>query len=109
MLIDFNDIKEMTIPGMSNGTGTMTAKMYMDEKGKIIPTKIHSGGSIGKHRQDSGDDINYVLSGIGKAVCDGVEEELRPGCCHICRKGSEHSIINTGEEDLEILTIVVHR
>ena len=29
MLIDFNEIKEMTIPGMNNGTGTMTAKMFM--------------------------------------------------------------------------------
>jgi len=109
MLIDFNDIKGMTIPGMNNGTGTMTAKMFMDKKGKIIPTKIHPGGSIGTHKQDSGDDINYVLSGIGKAICNGVEEELKPGCCHICPQVSEHSIVNTGNEDLEILTIVVHR
>lgn len=35
MLIDFNNIKEMTIPGMNSGTGTMTAKMYMSDKGKI--------------------------------------------------------------------------
>ncbi len=109
MLIDFNHIKEMTIPGMNNGTGTMTAKMYMSDKGKIIPTKIHPGGSIGMHKQDSGDDINYVLSGTGKAICDGVEEELKPGCCHVCPQGSVHSIINTGDEDLVILTLVVHR
>ena len=25
MLIDFNEIKEMTIPGMNEGTGTMTS------------------------------------------------------------------------------------
>ena len=31
MLIDFNQKEEITIPGMNNGTGTMTAKMYMDE------------------------------------------------------------------------------
>ena len=109
MLIDFNHIKEMTIPGMNNGTGTMTAKMYMSDKGKIIPAKIHPGGSIGMHKQDSGDDINYVLSGTGKAICDGVEEELKPGCCHVCPQGSVHSIINTGDEDLVILTLVVHR
>ena len=109
MLIDFNHIKEMTIPGMNNGTGTMTAKMYMSDKGKIIPTKIHPGGSIGMHKQDSGDDINYVLSGTGKAICDGVEEELKPGCCHVCPQGSVNSIIKTGDEDLVILTLVVHR
>ena len=52
----------------------MTAKMYMDEQGKIIPCSIQSGGSIGVHKNETSDDINYVLSGNGKATCDGVEE-----------------------------------
>ena len=43
MLIDFNETKEITIPGMNGGTGTMSARMFMDEQGKIIPTKIHPG------------------------------------------------------------------
>ena len=53
--------------------------------------------------------MNYILSGEGKAVCDGVEEELKPGVMHICPKDSEHSIINTGDKDLVMLTIVVKR
>lgn len=109
MLIDFNTIKEITLPGMNNGTGEMTAKMYMDENGKIIPCTIHKGGSIGIHKHEASDDINYVLSGSGKAICDGKEEILNAGCCHICKKGSEHSIINTGDDDLVLLTIVVER
>lgn len=47
MLIDFNQKQEITVPGMNNGTGTMTAKMYIDEQGKVIPCSIHPGGSIG--------------------------------------------------------------
>lgn len=31
------------------------------------------------------------------------------GCCHVCQKGSGHSIINTGEDDLVMLTVVVAR
>lgn len=53
MLIDFNKTKEITVPGMNNGTGTMTAKMYMDEQGKIISCAIHKGGSIGLHKHDN--------------------------------------------------------
>lgn len=87
----------------------MSAQMYDDEKYRIIPTSIHPGGSIGVHAQSSGDDMNYILSGEGKAVCDGVEEELKPGVMHICPKDSEHSIINTGDKDLVMLTIVVKR
>ena len=109
MIIDFNDMDEIIVPGMNDGTGTVSAKMHMSENGKIIPTRIHPGGSIGMYRQDSGDDINYVISGRGKAICNGAEEELKAGVCHICHKGAEHSIINTGDEDLVLLTIVVHK
>ena len=47
--------------------------------------------------------------GTGRAICDGKEEELKPGVMHICPKESEHSIVNTGEEDLVMLTIVVKK
>ena len=107
MKIDFNKIEPMTIPGMNNGTGTMSARMYNDDFYRIIPTAIHPGGSIGIHKQESGDDLNYIISGTGKAICNGIEEELKPGVIHICPKGSAHSIINTGEDDLVMLTIVV--
>lgn len=33
MRINFNEIDAITIPGMNNGTGEMTAKMFMDERG----------------------------------------------------------------------------
>lgn len=51
MLIVFNQIKEMTVPGMNNGTGTMTVKMYMDKAGKITLCSIHAGSSIGMHKR----------------------------------------------------------
>ena len=58
MRIDFNEIAFMTFPGMDNGTGMMSARMYNDESYHIIPTAIHPGGSIGTHKQESGDDMN---------------------------------------------------
>lgn len=39
-------------------------------------------------------------------MCDGKEEILKPGVCHYCPKGGEHSIINTGEDDLVLFTAV---
>lgn len=109
MLIDLDKLTEHRVPGMNGGTGEMSAKMYVDEQGKIITCKIHPGGSIGLHSHPSSDDINYIVSGEGKAICDGVEEILLPGACHICKKWSEHSIINTGSADLVMLTVVVER
>lgn len=109
MLIDFNTKESVTIPGMNNGCGLMSAKMFADEYGKVIFCSIYTGASIGMHKHETSDDINYVLSGNGKAICDGQEEILTSGTCHICRKGSEHSIINTGEDDLVLMTVVVER
>ena len=109
MVIDFNKIDELKVPGMNNGTGEMSAKMYMDKGSKIILCKVHAGGSIGLHKHETSDDINYILSGTGKAVCDGVEEILETNICHICKKGSEHTIVNTGENDLVMLTMVIER
>ena len=100
MLIDFNNITPVTMPGMNGGTGEMTCRMYNDGTYRIIPTAIHPGGSIGLHIQGSGDDLNFIISGFGKAVCDGVAEELKPGVMHVCHKGSEHRIENNGTEDL---------
>ena len=106
MRIDFRELKELTLPGMNGGAGTMTARMFMNDWEKVIVSAIHPGGSIGRHGHEIGDDINYVLSGEGTAICDGQEETLVPGVCHICEKGSEHSILNTGGEDLVLLTVV---
>ena len=109
MLIDFNKIKQIKMPGMNGGTGEMSARMYMGKCGKIIPCTIHAGGSIGLHKHETSDDINYIISGTGKAICDGKEERLVQGVCHVCKKGSQHSIVNTAAEDLVMLTIVVQR
>ena len=109
MLINFNQIKEITMSGMNNGIGSMTAKLYMGEQNKIIICAIHPNSSIGLHKHENGDDINFVLSGNGEAVCDGQKEILTNGSCHIYKKGSEHSIVNTSDEDLVLLTVVVER
>lgn len=94
---------------MNKGTGTMSAKMYMDKNGKVILSRIHPGGSIGMHLHQTSDDINYVISGKGIAYSDGVKEELTGGVCHICPKGHAHQLVNTGTEDLVLLTVVVER
>ena len=59
MRIDFNDKDSMTFPGMNNGTGMMSARMYNDDSYRIIPTSIHPGGSIGPHNWVG---INQILS-----------------------------------------------
>ncbi len=106
MLIDFEKLPILEGPGMNHGAGEMSAQIFPWNGGKFILTRLHPNSSIGPHTQVSGDDINYVVSGSGKAVCDGKEELLLPGRCHVCPKGSSHSIVNTGFDDLVLFTVV---
>lgn len=69
MLIDFNEMNEMTIPGMNNGTGTMTAKMFMHDEGKIIPTKILRAVRL--------EYINRTLVTISTMCCPDRQGNLR--------------------------------
>ena len=67
---------------------------------------IPAGGSIGLHQHKTSSEINDVSRGVGKAFCQGEEETLAPGQCHDCPKGTAHSIVNTGAEDLILFTVV---
>lgn len=106
MLIDFKEMKEVTIPHLNGGEGAVSTKMFMDEKGKIMLSRLPVGVSIGMHTYTTSSEMNYVISGEGKAVCDGKDEVLKEGVCRYCPNGSSHSIINTGREDLVLFTVV---
>lgn len=109
MLIDFNHISKVVIPNLNGGSGEVSARMSIFKNGKIITSVIPAGASIGMHRHETSDDINYVLSGSGTAVCGGKEEKLTAGTCHLCPKGESHSILNDGTEDLVLFTVVTER
>lgn len=79
MKIDFNEIEEIKIPHMNNGDGETIAKMEVNEIGRFIETRIPPGSSIGLHKQESNNDINYIIEGQGEAICDDEKEILRPG------------------------------
>ncbi|MBQ7221125.1 MAG: cupin domain-containing protein [Synergistaceae bacterium] len=106
MLIDFNAQEERVFEGMNGGKGQVSAKMFMNSSGKVIVSRLKAGASIGLHTQTTGNDINFVVSGTGRALCDGKEEILTSGVCHYCPKGSSHMIENTGSEDLVLYTVV---
>ena len=61
MRIDFNEMKEATLPGMNNGTGEMTAKMYMGPHGKIIPCQIHAGDVYKRQASCSSPPFVFIL------------------------------------------------
>ena len=54
MRIDFNEIASMTFPGMDNGTGMTSARMYNDESGKydfrVVDKSVAQNGDFDHHK-----------------------------------------------------------
>ena len=96
---------------MNNGTGMMTARMYNDEKYRIVSTVIHPHSSIGLHTQHSGDDMNYIITGHGKASTAQsalflTTSGLRTGNAHTTNHSRGQSYCNMfgGRTVTEVLT-----
>lgn len=105
MLIKY-DVKEAVIPNLNGGKGSVSAKMFLKGDDKVMISRLPKGSSIGSHKHESSSEVNFVISGTGLSICDGVDEPLSVGCCCICPLNSTHSIENTGDEDLVLFTIV---
>lgn len=106
MHIKFDEIKETELKEFYGGEGELIANMYVDDKNKILRGKLEAGSSIGLHKHAPSSEIIFILSGKGKAICNGEEERLSAGDCHYCPKGSEHCLVNDGEEDLLFYAVV---
>ena len=106
MLLNFGQIPETVIPNMRGGEGQVAAHMFTDSCNKIMKGLLAPGCTIGLHTHDTSSEIICILSGTGKVLCDGEYEPLSAGSVHYCPKGHEHSLINDGTEDLEILAMI---
>jgi quercetin dioxygenase-like cupin family protein len=106
MKIDFKQVEEQVLPKFKGGEKQLVAKMFTDEHNRIMKACLVPGASIGMHTHDTSSEIIFVLSGQGRAVCNGAEERLQAGDCHYCPKGSAHTFINDGDEDLIFFAVV---
>ena len=60
----------------------------------------------GKRNDETNSEIMYILQGSGKVLCDGEYSPVTVGDVHYCPKGHEHSLINSGNEDLVFFAVV---
>ena len=106
MIIDYNSMKETVMPSFLGGEGALRAKMFSDERNRILHGVLEPGCSIGYHTHETSSEIIYILSGTGKVKVEGGEEPLKAGDCHYCPKGQAHSLINNSDGDLEFFAVV---
>ena len=106
MLIDLEKLPVDIVPHMRDGEKEVHLKKWSDGPVKVLQGKLPAGASIGLHTHETSSEIMYFLSGTGKVLCDGVWERVTPGTCHYCPRGSSHTLINDGTEDLVTFAVV---
>lgn len=71
---------------------------------QVVVMSIPPGGEIGEEVHSDNDQMLYFVDGEGKVILDGVEEWFVENDMVLVRAGTRHNFINTGEDDLKIIT-----
>lgn len=60
MNLNYNEIKFEEFPNFKGGEKILFAKMFHDEKNRIIYGKLEPGASIGVHTHETNSEIIYI-------------------------------------------------
>ena len=105
-MIDFKSIPEIDLPRFKDGEGSFFARFAGDANCKILFGRLPAGATIGLHTHEDTAEIIFFLSGTGVMLLNGEKEPIGAGLCHYCPKGSSHTMINEGNEDITFYAVV---
>lgn len=71
---------------------------------QIVIMSIPPGGEIGEETHPDNDQILYLVEGSGKVILNGEEQAYEKGDLVLVSAGTKHNFVNTGSEDLKIIT-----
>ncbi len=74
------------------------------EHTQIVIMSIPPSGEIGMEVHEENDQVLYFVEGEGKAILNDEEETIQKGDIVLVRAGTNHNFINTGQDDLKIIT-----
>lgn len=106
MVIDKNNIEEVTLQNFKGGNGPLLTRNYVDDKCKIMFSTLPAGSTTGLHTHKGNCEVVYVLSGTPTFIYDGKEEQVQAGQVHYCPEGHSHYMENRTNEDVKYLAIV---
>lgn len=72
---------------------------------QVTLMSIPPGGEVGEETHHDVDQILTFVAGTGKAILDGVESPIEPGSLYAIPMGTKHNFVNTGAEDLKIVSV----
>lgn len=106
MTIDFTSMEFTSLPNFKGGEKELKAQMYWDGTDRALHGILIPGASIGEHVHDTNCEFIFVMKGSGTIIDDGVASPISAGQCTFCPKGHSHSLVNSGDTDLEFYAAV---
>lgn len=106
MIIDFNQLEEVSHPHFKGGEKSMEARMYFDGTNRIMKARLQPGASIGLHTHETSSEIIFLTKGNAHVLYDGELLPFHEGECHYCLKGHTHSLINDSAEEICFTAVV---
>ena len=108
------DCTKETRENMRGGNGTVELTNFvtpaqLNEKGRLFGTIVLKPGcSIGYHVHETDSELFYLMKGQVLYNDNGTECTLTAGDVMVCPVGTGHSIANNGEEDAEVIAVIVY-
>jgi len=99
---------------MRGGNGTVEITNFvtpaeLNDKGRLFANiTLHPGCGIGYHIHEKDSEIFYLMKGSVLYNDNGAECTLVAGDVMVCPAGTGHSISNIGEEDAEVIAVIVY-
>lgn len=77
----------------------------VEETSVTIRVTLLPGHQMNYHSHDRRDEVWTVVAGTGKTIVDGMEQEVRPGDVVTMQAGCRHTLINTGNSELQVIEV----
>ena len=79
--------------------------LYTAKHSQLVLMSINVGEDIGLETHPDNDQFIRVEAGTAKAMLNGEEHALTDGSAIVIPAGTEHNIINTGQDKLKLYTV----
>jgi mannose-6-phosphate isomerase-like protein (cupin superfamily) len=79
--------------------------LFTGARSQLVVMSIPPGSDIGSERHERVEQTLFILAGTGRATLDGVELPVAAGDVLVITPGTEHDVVNTGADPLQIYTI----
>ncbi len=108
-----HEMKTEVRENMRGGAGKVTVRHLFVPDEIIAKTRlcamltVHVGASIGIHKHENEDELFVILSGSGLLDDGNQKLPITAGDSILTGNGAEHSILNTGDIDMEIVAVIM--